>query len=278
MKSVGEILAATSSFLEKKKIERARRMAEELLAHALEVKRIDLYLQFDRPVEEEELSRIRPWVKRAAAREPIEYILGSIEFYGCKIRVDPRVLIPRPETEILVDWISKRIGRVGSAWDLCTGSGCIGIALKKRFPHIAVILSDLSPEALALARENSRLNGVDVELLQGDLFAPFEGRRGDLVVANPPYVSAKEYVSLDSSVREFEPRAALVGGERGIEFYERLGEELPRFLNPGAQVFLEIGSTQGDAVQKIFSSSLWTKRELSRDFSGKNRFFFLEMQ
>lgn len=278
MKTVGEVLSASAAFLEDKKIDRPKRLAEELLAYALRIKRIDLYLQFDRPVEESELSLMRPWIKRLAIGEPLEYIMGEIEFFGCRIKVDRRVLIPRPETEIMVDLIAKRIGRPASVWDVCTGSGCIGIALKKKFPEFAVSLSDLSVDALALAKENAVLNGAEVELLQGDLLDPFKDRKADVVVVNPPYVSVNEYFSIDPSVRNFEPMAALVAGDRGTEFYERLAGALPGFLNPGARVFLEIGSKQGDAVQRIFSLPVWSKCERLADWSGKDRFIFLEIQ
>jgi release factor glutamine methyltransferase len=278
MKTVGEILQASTGFLQKKKIERARRLAEELIAQVLSIKRIDLYLQFDRPIVEEELDQIRPRLQRLASGEPIEYILGKIDFFGCAIRVDPRVLIPRQETEILLDHIVKRVGASQTAWDICTGSGCIGISLKKKLPALSVTLSDLSADALIVAEENARTNGVEVEILQGDLLTPFRGRKADLVAINPPYVSVNEYFSLDRSVSDFEPKMALIGGERGTEFYERLSLELPDYLNPGARVFLEIGSTQGEAVQKIFSSPVWKRQEVVLDWAGKTRFFFLELQ
>lgn len=278
MKSVGEILNASSEFLERKKIDRPKRLAEELLAHALRIKRIDLYMQFDRLVEESELSQMRPWIKRLSEGEPIEYIIGEVDFFGCRIKVDPRVLIPRPETEILVDHIAKRLRNASSAWDICTGSGCIGIALKKKFPLISVSLADLSSDALALASENAVLNDVKVECLLGDLLEPFRGKKADAIMVNPPYVSASEYLSLGRSLRNFEPKMALVGGDKGTEFYERLEKSLPGFLNPGAQVFLEIGFAQGDALQTIFSSPVWSKRECLPDWAGKDRFFFLEMQ
>ena len=218
MKTVGEILRATATFLEEKKVDRPKRLAEELLAFALGIKRIDLYMQFERPVVESELAQMRLWIKRVVSGEPLEYILGEVEFYGCRIKVDRRVLIPRPETEILVDSIVKRIGSPRSVWDVCAGSGYIGIALKKKFPEIAVTLSDLSSDALALAAENAALNGVDVEILQGDLLEPFMDRKTDIIVVNPPYVSENEYFSLDPSVRDFEPKMALVGGRKGPNF------------------------------------------------------------
>lgn len=279
MKTVGEILSASASFLQNKNVDRARRQAEELLSFVLKMKRIDLYLQFDRPLIESELILMRQFVKRLSEGEPLDYVLGEVEFYGCKYKVDRRALIPRPETEILIDFIARGIGSAfGGLWDLCTGTGYIGIALKKKCPALSVSLSDLSSEALSLAAENALLNGVDVELLHGDLLIPFRGRKADIITVNPPYISVKEYFTLDPSVRNFEPKMALVGGEKGTEFFERLADDLPSFLNPKGKVFLEIGSTQGDEMQKIFSSPVWVKREVHMDWSGKARFFFLEMQ
>jgi release factor glutamine methyltransferase len=255
-------------------------VAEDLLAHVLKCKRIDLYLQYDRPLVENELALMREFVKRAGVQEPIDYLIGEVDFFGCKISVDKRVLIPRPETEILVDLIVKKIefpeGKV--LWDICTGSGCIGISLKKRLPELEVSLSDLSSEALFLASQNRQKNQVEVEICQGDLLEPFVGRKADFIVCNPPYIQLSEYFLLDASVKDFEPRGALVGGERGTEFYERLERELPPLLNHGASVFFEIGSGQGATLKKIFSSSIWTSQQVHLDWSGKERFFFLEMQ
>jgi len=269
MKPIAEVLKLSSEFLAERKIDRPRRLAEDIIAHVLKLKRMDLYLQFDKPVVEAELSIIRVFLRRCGKGEPLEYVTGEVDFFGCNIKIGPSVLIPRPETEILVEMISKRV-QGGSLWDLCTGSGCIGISLKKARPELSVTLSDISADALALASENAQLNGVDVEILRGDLLAPFQGRKADYVVCNPPYISQNEYGHLDPSVREFEPKLALVGGEKGTEFYERLARELPAYLNPGAQVFFEIGADQGEALKKIFPQG-----ELHRDWAGHPRFFFL---
>lgn len=267
MKTIGEVLKLSSAFLEERKMVRSRRIAEELLSHVLGLKRMELYLQFDKPVVEAELEAIRGHLKRCAKGEPFEYVTGEVDFFGCQIAVDRRVLIPRPETELLVDFAAKRIER-GALWDVCTGSGCIGIALKKARPGLSVTLSDIAPEALLLAASNAKRNGVEVEILQGDLLAPFRGRKADAIVCNPPYVSEEEYSTLDPSVRDFEPKLALVGGERGIEMYERLKKELPACLNPGAQVFFEIGAAQGEALKKLFPEG-----EIHADWAGHPRFF-----
>ncbi len=164
----------------------------------------------------------------------------------------------------------SKLNPKGTLWDVCTGSGYIGISLKKKHPELTVALSDISPDALALAAENATLNHVDVEILQGDLLAPFKGRKADYFICNPPYISQSEYDNLDSSVRDHEPKLALLGGDRGTEFYERLARELPNYLNPGAKVFFEIGANQADAVKKLFPQG-----EVHRDWAGHPRFFTL---
>jgi len=262
MKTVLEVLKLSGEFLGDK------RLAEEVLGFVLKLKRLALYLQFDRPVIEEELIQIREVLKRCKKGEPLEYVMGEVEFFGCAIKVDPRVLIPRPETEILVGMILKKI-EGGTVWDLCTGSGCIGIALKKARPELTVALSDISSEALALAAENGQRNGVDVEILQGDLFAPFKGRKADVIICNPPYISQSEFGQLAPSVKDFEPTLALLAGEGGLEFYTRLASELPHYLNSSGQAFFEIGSRQGPPLQKLFPHGT-----LHSDWAGHPRFFF----
>lgn len=277
MKTISEILALSAKFLEDRKVDRAKRIAEELLAWVLQVKRLDLYLQFDRPVDEQELSLLRDFLKRSARGEPVEYIFGEVEFSGCKIGVDQRVLIPRPETEILVEKI-KQTAKGSVIWDICTGSGCIGIALKKAFPLASVSLSDLSQEALTVAEKNAALNGVIVDCFLGDLLEPFHGKKADVVVCNPPYISTNELVCLSPSVRDFEPLMALDGGADGGVFYQKLAHVLPAHLHSGARVFLEIGANQGDLVKKIFQGGPWKQVSLEKDWAGHDRFFSLEMQ
>ncbi|MCC6128221.1 MAG: peptide chain release factor N(5)-glutamine methyltransferase [Chlamydiae bacterium] len=282
MKTIGELISVSIAFLQEKGLLQPRREVEELLAFVLKLKRIDLYLQYDRPVEEEEVERFREHIRRKAKKEPFEYILGQTSFYDCTIRVNPSVLIPRPETEILVDLIVKKLKEKDLSkkvfWDLCSGSGCIGIAIKKALPALHVILSDISPDALELAAENARLNEVYVELREGDLLTPFQGELADYIVCNPPYISEKEYETLDSSVARFEPKLALIGGKTGLEYYQRLAENLARFLKKGSEAFFEIGRGQGNALKQIFSMQSWAQFCVKQDWSGLDRFFFLEKQ
>lgn len=283
MKTVGEIVRLSTAFLQERGVAFPRRMAEELLAHAFQERRLDLYLAFDRPVEERELVGFRALLKRAARHEPLQYLIGEVEFYHTTLRVTPDVLIPRPETEELVERIVRHVrSRVQDLsgmvlWDLCTGSGCIAIALKKALPSLQVIATDLSSRALAIARRNAALNQVDILFEEGDLTAPLQGRQVHFVVSNPPYVSVEEFKALDASVREFEPREALVAEEEGRAFYRRLSRELPSFLHAHGELFLEIGSHQAD-VESFFTNPPWIRVERILDRSEKDRFIFLEKE
>ena len=279
MKSVGEILTSSTAFLAERKIDRPRRSAEELLAAALGLKRIDLYMQYERPLIESELEAMRAFLRRRSKSEPLEYILGKVDFYRCSISVNSDVLIPRPETEILVDLIAKEIkGSSGVLWDLCAGSGCIGLAMKKACPELTVLLSDLCPKALAIARANAELNELEVQCLQGDLLEPFEGQKASFIVCNPPYIADGQIPLLDESVKGFEPHLALAGGPGGLSFYERLAAALPAYLERGAKVYFEIGFGQGAALQKIFSAPIWRNLRVLADWAGHDRFFFLEIE
>lgn len=280
MKTLLDIIQLADGYLKDKGIARSKREAEELIADVLSLRRIDLYLQFERPLEEEELQKCREALKRRGSREPTQYICGKVSFAGLGLTVNKSVLIPRQETEILVEKISNQLrdlpleGKI--LLDLCAGSGCIGLALKKRFPLLTVYLSDLSQEALEIAGENAKNNGCDVHLLQGDLFNPFKGKTCDFFVCNPPYVSEKEFVELEPEVRQFEPKVALVGGETGLEFYQRIALELPSYLNSPGRVWMELGRNQGENVKSLFKNSIWTSLQVEPDWSGVDRFFSLE--
>jgi release factor glutamine methyltransferase len=279
MITVGEILQLTVQCFKEKG--EGRRAAEELLAFVLKCDRLQLYMQFDKPLVEEELEKMRGVVKRKLKGEPLEYILGTVKFYGCTLQITPAVLIPRVETEILLEKVCARLkfreSDLGkTVWDMCTGSGALGIGLKKTLPIYTVTLADKSQEALELARENALLNHVEVAFIQGDLLTPFENQKTDIFLCNPPYVSLQEYQDLDASVKNYEPKDALVGGEDGLYFYKRLSRELPLYLNPGALVFLEIGACQGEAVRSLFSAPCWRRILIEKDWAGHDRFFSLE--
>lgn len=282
MKSVLEVLKATTSYLQQKGFEQPRREAEELLARALNVSRMQLYLDFERPLPEEELALCRSFLQRRLAGEPFGYIAGKQEFLNCELLINPSVLIPRQETEILADKIvavlkeetleNKRL------LDLCCGSGCLGLSLKKAMPELHVTLSDVSPEALEVAKKNGELNDVTVEYVKGDLLTPLAGQKFDYLVCNPPYISESAYALLTPDVKNFEPRLALVAGASGLEIYAKLADSLPSILNEGAKVWFEIGFDQGESVPALFEAPCWKNKVLSKDWSGHNRFFFLEFE
>lgn len=272
MKSVEELLPLCADYLKGRGVEQPRRQAEELLAAVLGIRRLDLFLQFDRPVEDAQVDQFRGWMVRRGKGEPTQYITGCVEFFGCEICVAPGVLIPRPETELLVDRIARAIEGEGRLLDLCCGSGCIAIALKRRFPKLEVVASDLSSEALKQARENGRRNGVEITWIESDLFDSIEGKF-HYIVSNPPYVAQRELAALQREVRDWEPEGALVSGESGYEIYERIASEAPAFLEAGGRLWLELGFGQGERVCKLFS---WGRCEVASDWSGHDRFFALE--
>jgi len=210
--------------------------------------------------------------------KPKAYIDGEVEFYKCRIQLNQNVLIPRQESEILIFYMLGRLenSRSLTLLDLCTGSGCLGLAVKKARPDMHVILSPISPLALDCARKNAKLNELDVEILEGNMLDPLGDRLVDYVVCNPPYVTDAEYEHLESSVKDFEPKQALVGGREGLDFYSILSKTVQPHIKSGGKVFLEIGKDQGQKVVDLFSSPFWKKKEIIKDWAGHDRFVFLE--
>jgi release factor glutamine methyltransferase len=257
-------------------IEAARLDAELLLGRALAATRIQLIVDAKRPLEREELARFRELVKRRRTFEPIAYILGEREFYGRTFRVDRRVLVPRPDTEALVDVGLTRTRHVSMsmrALDLCTGSGCVAVTFARERPTSSVLASDVSEGALAVARENAlRLGAYRASFHLGDLFqAVPPAARFDLVTANAPYVPAGELGSLQPDVRDHEPRLALEGGEDGLRVTARVVAEAPRWLAPGGVLAVEVGAGQAPRVAELFARAGLAAIELRRDYGGIER-------
>lgn len=215
---------------------------------------------------------------RGEKRCPTAYLHGSVSFLGLSLNIDSRVLIPRMETELLAERVITYISshpEIQVVYDVCCGSGCIGLAIKNACPQVQVVLSDISPKAVAVAKENARNTRLDVEVYLGDLFEPYSSP-GDAFVCNPPYLSYKEVIRTDPEVHCHEPWQALVGGATGVEFYKRIAQELPKVLRPRGVGWLEIGYTQGSQVKDIFLRQ-GISGEIQQDFAGWDRFFFLEM-
>ncbi|MET0342828.1 MAG: peptide chain release factor N(5)-glutamine methyltransferase [Polyangiales bacterium] len=257
-------------------IDNARLDADLLVAHALGVKRIALFLDPDRPLIDAELSAIRALVARRRGREPMAYILGEREFYGRAFTVTRDVLIPRPDTETLVDEAKRFLERApeGSVLDLCTGSGAVGITLAAECAGRAVVVTDLSAEALAVATGNATRHELTgrVSTRHGDLFAVVgEGETFACITVNPPYIGAHELADLMPEVREFEPRMALDAGEDALAFYRRIARDAPRHLAPSGGVFVEVGIHQADAVRALFEEAGLTDVRVVRDLAGIER-------
>lgn len=216
-------------------------------------------------VTKEHTARLLPLIERRTAGEPLQYVLGTWRFYGLPFFVDPRVLIPRPDTEILVEEALKELCDKPGATvlDVCTGSGCIGLTLAKKSDAI-VTLSDLSEDALSVAKANAKALAATVHIVRSDLFSSIEGQF-DLITCNPPYLSAEEMARLDRSVR-YEPALALDGGEDGLAMYRRIREGYRRHLKPNGLLLIEIGYEQGEAVCAMFSGS-----RLRKDYGGRPR-------
>ncbi len=262
-------------------IESPRLDAEVLLAHALGSTRMQLILDSKRPLEPAELARFRDLVKRRRVHEPVAYLLGKREFYGREFRVDKRVLVPRPDTETLVEVALARTRGCSMsmrALDLCTGSGCVAVSLARERPTSSVVGVDVSSGALAVARENAlRLGAYNVAFREADLFDGLGSSRPcrfDVVTANPPYIATAEIATLMADVREFEPHLALDGGDDGLAIVRRIVDAAPRHLVRGGVLAIEIGAGEASAVRALFEQAhggCFADIEIARDYARIER-------
>jgi release factor glutamine methyltransferase len=246
VKTLGEVLAASAGYLEEKGSPSPRLDAELLLAHALDVTRVELYTHHDRPLTEDELAAIRELIRRRARREPVAYITGSKGFRTIELQVDDRVLVPRPETELLVERSLALLQGVEEprVLDVGTGSGAIALSVAAELPGARVTAVDVSPGALSVARANAERLGLEVEFVEGDLLDGVAGRTFDAVLSNPPYIAEPHLGLSDPEVREFEPRLATVSGPDGFEIYRRLLAPARDLLEPRGVVVVECGDGQ----------------------------------
>jgi release factor glutamine methyltransferase len=271
--TIRRVLRWTTSFFGEKGIEGARLDAELIIADALGIGRIQIYTDHDRPLHPEELAAIRERVRRRARREPVAYILGRRGFRDLELTVDARVLIPRPETELVVDVALARLTgqQAPLVVDVGTGSGAIALAIAEARPDAQVVAIDASPDALAVARENAtRLGLANVELLQGDLLAPLGERQAHLIASNPPYIPTAEVARLMPDVRDYEPRLALDGGPDGLSVIRRLLPAAAARLVPGGALVMEIGYDQGPALRRLLADG-WTGVHVHADLAGHDR-------
>jgi len=255
--------------------------AELLLSHVLSMKRIELYAQFSKPVSGRPLDILHELVKRAGEHEPVAYLTGKTEFYSLELEVTADCMIPRPETELLVqraiEFLRTREG-VQFVCDLCAGSGCIAVAVAKNFHDARIIATDICDKALAVAARNVERHQLNerVKLLCGDLYEPvirqLDVETFDLIASNPPYVAAAEYEELEKNVKDYEPRMALFAGSDGMDVYRRIIEKADQFLKPGAALMLEIGYAQGPAVSDLLEKTgAFAEIKIEKDFNYNDR-------
>ncbi len=250
-----KVLTWTKKYLAGKGVENARLEAEWMLCAALGTDRVGLYVNYDKPLTSTELNGFRGMVGRRAKREPLQYILGSQDFFGLDFEVTPGVLIPRHDTETLVREALARAPGNATILDIGVGSGCLAVALAKNLPGAEVTGVDPSPRALALAERNAHRHQVSLNLLCGSLFEPVKGRRFDLVVSNPPYIPAVDLAGLQPEVRDYEPREALDGGSDGLEYYRRIIPDAAAHLNTGGWLIMEMGIGQARDVLELLEKS-----------------------
>lgn len=275
--TIQKIAAWAAEDFKKRGLESPRLEADLLLCAVLKLDRVRLILDASRPLTDEELADYREVIRRRRAGEPVAYILGHREFYGRSFKVDPRVLIPRPDSEVLLETALEKTAHrdlSGRALDLCTGSGCIALSFALARRTWQVTGTDLSEEALAVARDNAVHLGAiwGVRFLPGDLFqAVHSNERFELITANPPYIPDAEVLTLETGVKDFEPRSALSGGTSGLDFYERICREAPSFLVPGGVLALEVGAGQAPDVEALMTQAGFERLERKRDLGGHER-------
>lgn len=267
-----KLLDWTTEFFSGKGIDNPRLDAQLLLANILEIDRVGLYLNFDRPLTSAELDIVRPLVKRRGQREPLQYLIGHTEFWSLQFEVNPAVLIPRADTEILVEEALSRAGDQGCLLDVGTGSGAIAVSLATELRNWSVSGLDISPEALEVAARNTDKHGVGerVTLIQGDLAQLPEGRY-DLIVSNPPYIAHDEWDKLMPEVRDFEPRSALLAEDGGFDCYRKLTAQAMSHLNTGGWLLVEIGHRQSDVVRGLFVDAGLKEVFVRNDYADQPR-------
>lgn len=280
LKTVGALVVWARQSLGQAGVSNGAQEAVWLLEHALALRSHQLVSQTDRLVSPDVRARIEALVARRVAREPLQYLLGTQEFCGLEFSVSPAVLIPRPETELLIQYIVGHVHALSEATivDVGTGSGCVAITLAARLKGRRILAIDRSPEALEVAQRNAVRHAVRdrIEWLEGDLLAPLRERQVadtiDVIVSNPPYISESDWAGLEPEVRVFEPRMALIGGAQGTEFHERLLRESREFLAPGGLLIMEIGVGQAATVRQ-FAEQIggYTALRIIEDAAGIER-------
>jgi len=279
--TIQKLLNWTTEYLTNKSVDSPRLSSELLLSHALGLMRIELYTQFDKQVPKQQLDHLHDLVKRAGLHEPVAYLTGKTEFYSLELDITSDCLIPRPETELLVQRAIEYLrtcSGIQYVCDLCTGSGCIAVAIAKNFPDVRITATDISAAALEVAARNVEKYKLkeNVRLLCGDSFEPIiqqlDVSEFDLIVCNPPYVSTAEYEKIEKNVKDFEPVLALLAGSDGLDVYRKIIEKVDDYLKSSASLMLEIGYAQGSAIKDLLEQSgIFAEVKIEKDFHNNDR-------
>ncbi|RZA24487.1 MAG: peptide chain release factor N(5)-glutamine methyltransferase [Proteobacteria bacterium] len=276
--TIKDVLTWSIGFLQKSGSESPRLDAEVLLAESLSCRRLDLYLTYDKPLEVTERNRYKDLIRRRAQGEPVAYITGKRDFFGLTLNVSPKTLIPRPDTETLVEAVLDKTAKDSllRVLDIGTGTGCIALALKNERKGWDVSGWDISPEALLIAESNALKHELNVPFFAVDALNPstwaFAARQKfDVIVSNPPYICESEVADMNASALKFEPRSALFADDNGLQFYALFAQKLPDLLSENGKVFLEIGFRQRDAVCSLLEEAGWREVRSLKDLSGHDR-------
>lgn len=273
--TISSLLNWTVNYFKSKNIQSARLDAEVLLSHVLRQERIYLYVHFDEPMEQNELSKFREYVKKRAQHVPIAYIIGEREFMGLPFKVTKDTLIPRPDTEILVENVLNNVDKDKEIEivDIGTGSGAIILSLLVNLPKAQGKTVDISSKAIEVAKENAVNLQVNdrCEFFVGDLFAPLDGSKFDVIVSNPPYIPKKDIATLEADVKEYEPVSALTDGGDGLSYYRRLLSEGKAYIKENGFIALEIGIYQSNDVKQIAMDNGWKNIKIIKDYAGIDR-------
>lgn len=282
MITVLEAINLSTEYLKKKGVESARLNAELMLAHILNCKRLNLYLMFDRPLNDAEVNTYRDFLARRGKREPLQYVLGKTEFYNVILKTDSRALIPRPETELLVETILNfyKDKEELNFLDIGVGSGCITVALLKNLKEAKATAIDISENALNLTKENLKLNNIEnqITLLKFNALEDDYSKLGkfDFVVSNPPYISKTEYENLQPELKNFEPIIALTDNEDGAKFYKIIIENSHHLLNPKGRLFFELNPSVSKKVEELLVANNFISINLIKDFNNHFRIIYGE--
>jgi release factor glutamine methyltransferase len=273
LKNILEILNLSADYLKNKNVDEPRLSSELLISHVLKIKRLDIYLQYDRQLTDDETGLVRELLKRRAAHEPVQYITGRTEFYGLIFNVDRSVLIPRSDTEILVEKAIELIGkREVKIFEIGTGSGCIAVSVAKNCPNAEITACDISDEALKTAVLNAKLNSVEdrIKFVRLDFLKDKPMGKFDLIISNPPYIEKTVLETLGLQVRKYEPAAALTDGGDGLAFYRRINDTAQDILEKDGLIILEIGYDQAEKVIDIYKKS-FRNINILKDYSKNDR-------